>query len=199
MSKLRENLISACETLDTSKISVVLEEGVDINERGEYGDSVLSEVAYEIYRYDKNLRRYEIIKLLLDNGADPKILDEERIGPLHGPMWEMDGKMIELLCGYGADPNEEWGDSERESFYSLAEFDYRFEVYDLKLPEDPTKEGEKDEESWLAFLQRLAEKSSQRRKETKTLLSGISFTRLSRSKYALGYKNLSPTNGGDKK
>ncbi|QPJ64815.1 MAG: ankyrin repeat domain-containing protein [Candidatus Nitrohelix vancouverensis] len=180
MSELRKKIIDACETLNISKISAVLEEGVDINETSKYGESILSAVCSNIYNYDKDGKRYEVVKFLLDNGADPNILEEdgiEKLGPLDSAMWAMDAEMIELLCSYGADPNAVWGLSEQESFYDFAVSEYYHEyanynfpdnptyedgktLYPMAFPEEPTAEDEKDEDSRLNFMQRMAEKYS---------------------------------------
>lgn len=50
-----------------------------------------------------------------------------------------------------------------ESFYDYAEFEYRFQVYDLKEPELPTEDDRKDEDSWLQYLDRMAVKYNKQR------------------------------------
>ncbi|MCH8208609.1 MAG: ankyrin repeat domain-containing protein, partial [Nitrospinae bacterium] len=150
MSDLRKELETASYSCDISKIAEILAEGADINEL-EHGDTVLTDTISHLFDHP---RRYEIVKFLLDKGADPN-LGEEGCGPLFQAILHMDAEMIELLCTHGANPNL---DIEGEALYDYAIFDYDYEIYDLKLPEDSNEDDEKDEDSWLGYLQRLAEK-----------------------------------------
>ncbi len=49
-----------------------------------------------------------------------------------------------------------------EILYQWAEFDYRYDEYDLSLPEEPTETEQKSEDLWLLFLERLAVKYGKR-------------------------------------
>lgn len=155
MSALREKLIRACESFDTANISAVLEEGANINEVNEFGESILTEILSYLYESPKI---YEVVKFLLENGANPNLLDEEKNGPLTPPTLQMNEQLVELLCEYGADPNLYGGFDERETLYDWADLDYQLEIYALDFPEKPTNDDKKDEDSWLAFLHRLATK-----------------------------------------
>ena len=155
MENGRKILLEAISEKNLQHIQSLLKNGVDINSQDEYGETVLSKA---IFILQSEPEKYSIIKYLLDQGANPKILDQEHGGPLQNAMLNMDTKMLKLLLDYGADPNSEAGFVDSETLYDWAEFDYRFQIYDLRLPEEPTAEDRRNEESWLIFLERLAEK-----------------------------------------
>lgn len=102
--------------------------------------------------------RHEVVALLLDAGANPKLLDDqnERLGPLFKAVLAQDAQSLQLLLHAGADPNGELG-TERESLYDWAEFDYRYENGWLgAFPEAPSESDRMPEEAWLNFLERIA-------------------------------------------
>lgn len=157
MEELEDILYKACLTLDTSKISAVLKEGANINQTDECGEPLLCDIILEL-SLRKESNRYQVVQFLLDQGADPNLLDEDKCGPLTTAMLQMDAEMIELLCRHGAKPNIVAGFTDDETLYDWAEFDYQYTVYDFNLPEEPNEDDEKSEASWLAFLKHLAEK-----------------------------------------
>jgi ankyrin repeat protein len=71
-------------------------------------------------------------------GADPKQVDESGYGVLFSSVIAKDTKLIAYLLSRGADPNLEHDLG--EALYDWAEFDYRYDEYDLNLPEKPTEE-----------------------------------------------------------
>jgi hypothetical protein len=133
----------------------LLAEGADINAQDEYGESLLCEILFSL---QGDPDRYRAVIFLLERGANPNLLDDERCGALTVPMICMDTEMLRLLLDHGADLNIQAGFSSDETFYDWAEFDYRYNVYELKLPEEPSESDRLDEVSWLAFLHRLAER-----------------------------------------
>jgi hypothetical protein len=156
MKNTYKRLLKAISNKDFQLIEKLLDEGADINVQNEYGESVLRECLFPPLQSDP--KRYKVIKYLLDHGADPTLLDDERNGPLQIAMFGMDTEMLKLLLDYGADPNAESGFDEGDTLYNWAKEDYLYNVYDWRLPEEPTEADKIDEETWLAFLQRLAEK-----------------------------------------
>lgn len=140
MSALREKLIRACESFDTASISAVLEKGANINQVNEFGESILTEILSYLYESPKI---YEVVKFLLENGANPNLLDEEKNGPLTPPTLQMNEQLVELLCEYGADPNLYGGFDERETLYDWADLDYQLEIYALDFPEKPTNDDKR--------------------------------------------------------
>lgn len=144
------------EGLDTDNLSPddfirALQGEANVNVRDAFGESIL---CWAITATERNPRRVEIIRTLLALGADPKLLTNDGYGPLVAAAIIKDAVIIEMLLQAGADPNAEVDGG--ETAYDWAEFDYRFDEYDLKLPEEPTPEDEVSEEAWLMFLDRLA-------------------------------------------
>jgi len=148
MSTLREKLIRACESFDTANISAVLEEGANINQVNEFGESILTEILSYLYESPKI---YEVVKFLLENGANPNLLDEEKNGPLTPPTLQMNEQLVELLCEYGADPNLYGGFDERETLYDWADLDYQLEIYALDFPEKPMMTKRMRTRGWHFF------------------------------------------------
>ena len=167
MENIREMLIEAIEKKDLLLVEKMLTEGANINAQDEYSDSVLKKVVFIL---QEDAERHDVIKFLLDKGADPNLLDDEGGSPMYQPMFNMDTEMLELLLDYGADPNAAAGLAKSETFYDSAEFDYRYNVYDLYMPEDPTDFDKLNEDNWLNFLQRLAEKYNVRQPDHLYLL-----------------------------
>lgn len=68
--------------------------------------------------------------LILGSTSTP---NPEGDGPLFSAIIQADYVGLALLLAYGADPREEHDMG--ESLYDWSEFDYRYEVWDLDLPE----------------------------------------------------------------
>ena len=159
MENVRQELIEALSGKDLSRVWKLLENGADINAQNELEETVLNEI---VDKLQDDPDRYKVVTFLLNHGADPKILDKERCGPLQNAMFVMDTEMLKLLLEHGADPNAESGSTDNETLYDWAEIDYRYQIYDFHLPEDPTEADRVDEESWLSYLERLAAKYHKR-------------------------------------
>lgn len=155
---------------DLLRLDELIRRGADINAQNEDGETVLSGVVSELANWDRNPECYRIVSALLERGADPRIHDKEGCSPLIPAMLTMDTELLRLLLEAGATPNSEIGFSADESLYDWAEFDYRFEVHEIRLPENPTEDDRHDEESWLRFLDRLAIKYEKRRPDHLFLL-----------------------------
>lgn len=143
--------------------------GADLNEI-QNGDTFLEDVISSM-EIDEKPYKYDVVKALLELGADPKILGEESASPMIPAMLAMDTEMLRLLLVAGADPIAAQGFDDKELLYDWAEFDYRYHTFDsLRLPEEPTEEDKRDEDSWLKFLDRTAVKHGRRRPDHLFLL-----------------------------
>lgn len=153
----RKEIMQAGYEGDIPLLRQLLAAGANLNEIEPGKDSLLKEIVSDLCNDEKPFR-YDVVRALLGAGADPNILGEERSSPMTPAMIHMDTEMLRLLLDAGADPNKAGGFSPEESFYDWAEFDYRYNVYDLHLPEEPTEDDQRDENAWLRFLDRIAEK-----------------------------------------
>ncbi len=139
-----------------------LEKGdINFNEVEEDGSTLFEEILFWLEHDDKPYK-YSIVKTLIKLGADPKICGPESGGPLVSPMLKMDTEMLKILFEAGADPNVN-GFTENELIYDWAEFDYRYQVLGINPPDEPTEEDEKNEDTWLNYLDRTAVKHNDRR------------------------------------
>jgi hypothetical protein len=139
---------------------------VDVNVYGQSSGSPLHDV---IWLIDDDTRRLSAVRLLLERGANPNkgSLDDE-YEPMAAALLRSDTEIMRLLLAHGADPNTKQEDF--ELFYDWAEFEYRFDTYDLRLPEEPTPADKVSEDAWLKFLDRVAVKYAARRPDYLHLL-----------------------------
>lgn len=151
--------------LDFARATELLRAGADINARNQYGESLLRVVMSPIC--DATERR-ALVTFMLQHGADPRLVSPDGSGPLFCAVLGQDTAVLRLLLDHGANPNREPADG--ETLYEYAEFDYRHETYDLKLPEEPTEADRATENAWLQFLDRLALKHGRRRPDHLILL-----------------------------
>ena len=96
---------------DIEAVEVLLEEGVDVNAKDNYGATPLISAAFFGYT--------EIAELLLEAGADPNIKDKDGWTPLM--IAAMDGKtgVVKLLLKAGADPNAKNKEGETALYWAL--------------------------------------------------------------------------------
>lgn len=91
MENTREMLIQAISKKDLPLVEKLLSDGADINAQDEYGDSVLDAAVFSL---QDDAERHNVIKFLLDKGADPNLLDDEGGSPMYQPMFNMDTEML---------------------------------------------------------------------------------------------------------
>ena len=176
MKPTRDEIIEAAVSGEFDLLQSFSKNGADFNEFGPYGDSLLEDIISLLYFEEKPFR-YKIVKTLIEFGADPNGIgidpnrpEEANNSPLTPAMLQMDTEMLKVLLEAGADPNKVHGFTQNELFYDWAEFDYCYEVFDIKLPDEPTDEDKKDEDSWLMYLDRTAIKYNERRPDHLFLL-----------------------------
>jgi ankyrin repeat protein len=93
---------------------------------------------------------------MVEQGADPDYRTADGGGALFQAILWQDENLIEFLLKSGANPN--FLVDGIESLFDFAEFDYRYEAWDLSCPIESTSEDNSTVEAWLAFLDRCAEK-----------------------------------------
>lgn len=154
----RDELLHALNVGEFDRASQLFQAGADINARHEYGDSLLQRV---ISDWEQPAKRLDVVRFMLDHGADPTLLNDDCSGPFFSAVISQEEEILRLLLEAGADPNRERDDP--ESLYDWAEFDYRYETYrdedmHFDLPETPTDKDQENEGAWLEFLDRVAVK-----------------------------------------
>ncbi len=178
-----DKLVNAALHGDLETIRTMVAEGFDLSTTNESGESLLTEVITNIANvyddtpqknnYDElSPKRCEIVKLLLDLGADPNQLDEDGYGVLTHPALTMDTKLIKVLLEAGAKPNIFTAYGENQSLYDWAEMDYALHIWDInEFPEEPSTELIADtEDDWLLWLDKMAIKYNKRRPDHLFLL-----------------------------
>lgn len=163
---MNDELHEALYRADFDRATELLVAGADINAFTKSGGSILSSVIGIIGDMHE---RYAVVRFMLEHGADPNLLDKG-CGPLMSTVFVQDTEVFRLLLDNGADPNIDTCDSDCESLYDLAEFDYRYETFRLRLPEEPEEVDKTSEEMWLRFLDRIAIKYGKRRPDYVILL-----------------------------
>jgi len=86
---------------DLNKAKKLIDEGADVNEKNDLGESPIISTTY----LDTGYINLEMLKLLLENGADPGVGDENDYTVLHAAASMSDMEAIDLLLEYNADIN----------------------------------------------------------------------------------------------
>jgi len=94
---------------DIDKAKQLIDKGADVNKKNKLGESPLISTSY----YDDKTIDLDMLKLLLKNGANPAIGDEQDYTVLHAAVSMGDIKAIDLLLQYKADINmkDSYGES----------------------------------------------------------------------------------------
>lgn len=123
-----------------------------VNSPNQYGDTPL----VKAIRLSNREQRLLLVKALIQAGAEPNFRDSEGNGDaLFAAVLEQDAEVLEVLLANGADPN--YLVDGPESLYDWAEFDYRYEAWELNEPIEPSDRDSESEDHWLAYLVRCSE------------------------------------------
>lgn len=162
MKPTRKEISDAAYEGNIALLKEYASKGADFNEVEDNGDSIFEDIIFDLC-VDEKPFRYDVVITLLRLGAHPNILGRERSTPLLPAMLTMDTEMLRILLENGADPNIGDGFSETENLYDWAEFDYRYQVYNLYVPHDSPEYVKMNEDEWLIYLDRIAVKHNKRR------------------------------------
>jgi hypothetical protein len=174
ISCLYKYVLDAAYNGESQKIRDAVANGFDLNTPDSdknFPCYILAEAISELSfpSSEEKTYRYEIVKLLLELGANPNQLDVEKSGALTDAMIAMDTEMMRVLLEAGANPNHYGGFSDSETFYDYAEFDYRYRIYEMNNYPEP-QPTYADEDSWLLWLDEIAIKYNRRRPDHLFLL-----------------------------
>lgn len=177
------SFVASASAGDIEAMRAQVAAGLDLNGWDQFGDTLLEQV---ISRLDLDLdaSRYEVVQEMLRLGADPCRLSKDGSSPLFVAVLDMDTEMLRILLDGGANPNallritlgadrDAGGvemDALDDSLYDWADFAYRYEVWQLRLPEEASAAERSSEDAWLGYLDRLAVQHGKRRPDHLRLL-----------------------------
>lgn len=92
-----EVLIQAASDGDYPYVQSLLQRGVPVNAKGDYGWTPLHKACWS--------SRLKVVKLLIQNDADVNIKAKKGETPLHEACWDGSLPMVKLLIENGANPN----------------------------------------------------------------------------------------------
>ena len=164
-----KQLMKAASVCDLNSIREIVEQGFDLSTVVD-GEFILAQVIGDLGVAMGEIEPplYDVVKLLLELGANPNQQDEEGSGALTEAMIAMDTEMLRVLLEAGARPNDFKGFGGSGTLYNWADTDYQFHIWDInKFPE--THEYINEEE-WLKWLDYMAVKYDKRRPDHLFLL-----------------------------
>jgi len=160
---------------DVETVRYLVDEGADLNVFGSLGNCLLEEIIFDLLSEPSlSFQASDIVRLLIDLGADPNLISPDGSVALVPAMLHMDVPMLRTLLEGGANPNPEGGVCDGGILYDWAWFDYQLEVWSLPGFESHLCDGfEADsdsEEAWLSFVDRKAIEHGVRRPDHLMLL-----------------------------
>ncbi len=161
-------IASACAG-EIGAIRAQVAAGFDLNGTDRFGDTILERVIGDL-EFCPQTPKYAVVKELLRLGADPHARSRDGSSPLIVAVLHMDTEMLRLLLDAGANPNAVPMHASDELLYDWAVFVYRYEVWNVKLPETAQAADQADPDAWLRYLDRLAMKYGKRRPDYLRLL-----------------------------
>jgi hypothetical protein len=160
LSHIDLELKVAIEAGDTRRVRLAISYGANPNAVDESGEPAL-EWAFDSW----NPRpRIPTARMLVALGADATFEGIDNSGGLlYRATFDKQADEVEFLLAHGANPNPVMDSP--ETLYDLVEFDYRFDLWDLRKPLESTEGDKADEEAWLTYLDRCADYSGKQRPE----------------------------------
>lgn len=149
---MTETFFAAIAEGNVRAINALIADGQDLNVVSEFRNTPLQ---HAILSIEDSVKRRLIVELLLNLGCKP-IPAPYGGGPLLSAVIQADNDVLAMLLQHGADPTKEHDMG--EPLFDWAEFDYRYETWDLDLPEASAETDRTSDSAWVAFLNRLAVK-----------------------------------------
>ena len=143
------SFVASASAGDIEAMRAQVAAGLDLNGWDQFGDTLLEQVISKL-DVDLEAPRYEVVQEMLRLGADPCRLSKDGSSPLFVAVLDMDTEMLRILLDGGPNPNallritlgadrDAGGvemDALDDSLYDWADFAYRYEVWQLRLPEE---------------------------------------------------------------
>lgn len=169
-SQIKIFMSGACAG-DVDAIRSQVAKGFDLNSTNQFGDTLL-EYAISVLDFYPEAPKYEVVREMLQLGANPNALSQDGSSPLFAAVLNLDTEMLRLLLDAGADPNVVRIRTEGapESLYDCAHSAYLDEVWKSHLPEGVAPAEREDEDAWLRHLAELAVEYGQQRPDHLQLL-----------------------------
>ena len=102
---VQELLSKAIAAQDFNAVQHAIENGADLNAKNANGGTPLMVVVQLISNNQTDENFLQIIRLLLANNANPNIITNDKITPLHQAVLGGNTRVVELLLAAAADPN----------------------------------------------------------------------------------------------
>lgn len=171
-------LLDAATVGDFEQVQRLAQAGADLNAL-DHGETLLDHVA-SAFTMLATVPAFaaDMLRLLLQLGADPNRPGDEGMTALHTTMLAQNVELTRILLEGGAVPNSMPGFSPDETLYDWAESDYRYSIWyepfheggSLLPPDAPTTADKASEDAWLLYLDRCAVKHGARRPDYLYLL-----------------------------